>query len=82
MREIALASLVMEPANENERALLAALAWMCQQYLGDMESRELDHLCMTAGERAIDLLVDYGLVEPHGRGGRWTAAGEALLRVS
>jgi hypothetical protein len=62
-----------------ERQLLIALAWMCQQYLGSPDSDGLDHECMSAGEQAVELLVKYRLVEPAGRGGRWTEAGKALL---
>ena len=62
-----------------ERRLLVALAWMCEQYLRSKDSEFLDHHCMYAGEEAIELLVQYGLVEPRGRGGRWTEAGNALL---
>jgi hypothetical protein len=52
---------------------------MCDQYL---QSREggLDHLCMSAGEEAVGLLVAYGLVKPSARGGEWSEAGLALLR--
>ena len=63
---------------DEERRLLVALAWMCEQYLSDGEG--LDHVYMRAGEDAIDLLVKYGLVEPDARGGVWTEAGRALLR--
>lgn len=65
---------------ENERRLLIALAWMCEQYLGSGKLDWLDHQCMGAGEDAIELLVDHGLVDPSGRGGTWTDAGKALLR--
>ncbi|PVM88690.1 hypothetical protein DDF62_14280 [Caulobacter radicis] len=61
-----------------EQRLLSALAWMCAQYLEDRDG-ELDHLSMSAGERAVALLVDYGLIAPSGRGGTWTAEGQALL---
>jgi hypothetical protein len=61
-----------------EKRLLVALAWMCEQYLSDGGS--LDHMCMSPGEDAVDLLVEYGLVKPGpGRGGTWTDAGRALL---
>jgi len=63
----------------DERDLLQALAWMCQQYLGSPDDDVLDHLCMHAGERAVDLLEKYGLIEPSGRGGTWTEAGLAYL---
>jgi hypothetical protein len=62
---------------EDEKRLLVALAWMCEQYLKDGNC--LDHMCMSAGERAVELLVQYGLVRPGPRGGTWTEAGEALL---
>jgi len=64
---------------EEERRLLVALAWMCEQYIGSGQMDWLDHQCMGAGEDAVDLLVKYGLVEPSGRGGVWTEAGKALL---
>ena len=60
-----------------EKRLLAALAWMCEQYLS--RNGALDHMCMCAGEDAVELLVQYGLVKPEGRGGTWTDAGRALL---
>jgi len=64
---------------EEERRLLVALAWMCAQYIGSDDIEWLDHQCMGAGEEAVDLLVQYGLVDPSGRGGLWTEAGKALL---
>ncbi len=63
---------------ENEQQLLAALAWMCEQYLSD-GTGALDHKCMSAGEEAVELLAAYGLVDPSGRGGAWTSAGKSLL---
>lgn len=63
---------------EEERRLLGALAWMCEQYLND-GTGTLDHLCMSAGEEAVELLAKHGLVEASGRGGTWTPAGKALL---
>jgi hypothetical protein len=62
---------------EIEKRLLAALAGMCEQYLND--GGTLDHMCMSAGEDAIELLVEFGLVKPRPRGGTWTEAGTALL---
>ena len=64
--------------SEKEGQLLYALALMCQQYLQDRNG-ELDHQCMSAGEEAIQHLVDYGLVDPKRRGGGWTSQGRALL---
>ena len=63
----------------DERELLVALAWMCEQYIGSGKADWLDHMCMGAGEDAVRLLVKYGLVAPSGRGGAWTEAGKALL---
>lgn len=60
-----------------ERRLLRALAWMCQQYISD--KGQLDHMCMSAGEGAVALLVEYGFVDPHPRGGTWTKTGHELL---
>ena len=64
---------------EAEKRLLVALARMCKQYLED--GGELDHMCMSAGEDAVELLVQYGLVAPCRRGGTWTEAGTALLNA-
>lgn len=70
----------MSPAvTEAERRLLTALAGMCSQYL-ETEDGDLDHLFMSAGEGAVRILVDYGLVTPSGRGGTWTDDGQALLK--
>lgn len=63
---------------DEERAILRALALMCVQYIGDGEC--VDHECISAGEEAIAILVKHGMIEPSGRGGRWTEAGEALMR--
>lgn len=62
--------------NEEER-VLAALAGMCVQYLE--QNGVLDHLCMGAGEEAMEVLAYYGLVEVEGRGGTWTDAGRAFI---
>jgi len=51
---------------------------MCEQYLND-SGHGLDHMCMCAGEDAVELLVAYGLVAPDGRGGTWTMAGNERL---
>ncbi len=66
---------------EDERQLLVALAWMCEQYIGSGKRDWLDHMCMSAGEDAVELLAKYGMVDTSGpgRGGRWTEAGKALL---
>lgn len=64
-----------------EEQLLKALAHMCDQYLSSSSGDELDHQFMSAGERAIALLVQHRLVEPIPRGGKWTTAGQDLLRA-
>lgn len=66
------------PANDQEERLLAALALMVSQYLGG-EDGTLDHMCMGAGERAMTILAEYGLVTDDTRHGRWTDAGERFL---
>ena len=65
---------------EKEQRLLGALAWMCEQYIGSGSADFLDHECMGAGEEAVAVLADYGLVEIVSmRGGKWTDAGNAIL---
>ena len=66
----------LQTATTNE--LLYALAWMAEQYLGKADG-ELDHLCMSAGEKAVEILARHGLVRPDGRGGTWTQARRAVL---
>lgn len=58
--------------------LLRALALMSRQYLTN-GPYSVDHKFIYAGEYAVDLLAQYGLIEPHDRGGTWTPAGRALL---
>jgi hypothetical protein len=68
---------------ENEKRLLGALAWMCEQYLGRAQNGLLIHDCMSAGQKAVEVLVDYGLVEPlMVVGGKWTESGRAFLNQS
>ncbi|MEO6216072.1 MAG: hypothetical protein ABI471_10380 [Sphingomonas bacterium] len=62
---------------ENEERMLAAIAWMCCQYME--EDGVVDHMWMSAGENATAILVEYGLLEMEGRGGTWTEAGKAFL---
>jgi len=66
---------------DEENRLLVALAWMCEQYLGD-HAGGLDHMCMGAGEDAVELLMKYGLVDDASRGAKWTEIGKALLDAS
>jgi hypothetical protein len=60
-----------------ERRLLKVLVAMCEQYMSQGDS--IDHLSMSAGENAVELLVQYGLLKPGPRGGTWTDAGLVLL---
>lgn len=68
-----------KPTRE-ERRILEALAWMCEQYLKDGPNT-LDDMAMSAGQEALAVLAEYGYVDTDGggRGGRWTEAGRALL---
>lgn len=71
---------LLEGMTGGEARLLIALAWMCEQYLAD-DKGELDHMCMSAGERAVELLTQYKLLEPVLRGGTRTELGRALLEL-
>lgn len=64
-----------------EKKLLEALAWMTCQYLEQTDG-SLDHLSMSAGERAISALSDFGLVIDKGRKSEWTEKGQKLLNES
>ena len=64
----------MEPKEEK---LLEALAYMVAQYLGD---DEIDIVSSYAGGRAVEILVEYGLVEPQSEQiARWSEAGTQFL---
>lgn len=67
--------------NEKSDPAIYALALMAQQYL-ETDGGELDHLCMSAGEHAIDVLADHGLITSHSRGGSWTELGRNLLQIA
>lgn len=66
--------------DSEKKELLEALAWMCEQYLKTPDG--LDHLCMSAGERALVVLKKHGMVDSVQRGASWTAKGEKLLDES
>ena len=61
---------------DKEQRLLGALVSMTEQYLEN--GAELDSMAMNAGERALEVLAEYGLVtlQAEGRFGRWTKAGD------
>lgn len=61
---------------DNEEKLLIALVAMVHQHLDEYED-EVDSLAVSAGERAIQALADFGLMEVvNTRFGRWTEAGK------
>jgi len=62
-----------------ERRALKALALMAQQYL-EHEDGMLDHLAMSAGEHALKVLHEHGLVDGVERGAKWTDKGQEFLR--
>lgn len=65
--------------NEREEKILEALAGMVLQYLDSVDGR-MDNMCIGAGEDAIDVLSEYGLVEKeNNRFSSWTEAGLRLL---
>lgn len=69
--------------NETERQLLQPLALMVAQYLVHcIEDTELDSMAINAGENALTVLADYGLVALKGRHrirGDWTDVGRQFL---
>ncbi len=65
----------------DEKKLLEALAWMTCQYLEKADGF-LVHLSMSAGERAVSTLYDFGLVINKGRKSEWTEKGQKLLNES
>ena len=69
----------MEP---NEEYILQALAWMVMQYIGNVDDDDIDTMCMSAGQHAVEVLAKYGLVEilnGNLRNARWTEAGKQFL---
>ena len=64
---------------DSEKKLLTALVAMVHQHLhayGD----EVDNLAESAGERAFQVLADFGLMElANTRFARWTEAGKKFL---
>ena len=61
-----------------EKKILGALAWMCEQYMG-RGNGWLDDKAMHAGELAVEVLASYGLVKPEIQGGSWTEEGLLFL---
>ncbi|MBA3050691.1 MAG: hypothetical protein KKE42_16135 [Alphaproteobacteria bacterium] len=67
--------------SERDKAVLAALVRMVDQYLTVGE--ELDTLSMSAGQNALRILADAGLVDyDGGRCGTWTQAGRDQITRS
>ena len=69
----------MNTAETREQRLLYALVLMVRQYLHH-DDDVVDSFSMSAGEHAIEALVEYGLMqwEAGARYGRWTKAGNDL----
>jgi hypothetical protein len=64
---------------ENEKKLLIALVQMVKQYL-DEKGGEVYSLSMSAGEHAIEVLAQFGLmVSTNPASGRWTEAGKEFI---
>ena len=71
--------------DDREKRALGAMALMVKQYLEVRPDGLIDSLAMTAGERAIGSLSDFGYMETVVLGrvfGRWTEAGRALCQWS
>ena len=66
---------------ESERKLLHALVNISNAKFG-VHDYGLDHEFRSDGEEAVEVLAEYGLITPEGRGGRWTEAGRAFLNSS
>jgi hypothetical protein len=65
---------------DSEKKLLIALVLMVHQYL-DKYGDEVDSRSMSAGEHAIEVLAEFGLMENVNiRLGRWTEAGKQFCR--
>jgi hypothetical protein len=61
---------------DSEKKLLIALVAMVHQYLHEYDD-EVDNIAESAGEFAIQVLADFGLMEiVNTRFGRWTEAGK------
>jgi hypothetical protein len=67
--------------NKRSDNLLVLLAGQCKEGLSD-RTGGMDHLCMSAGELACFQLASYGLLVEEGRGGDWTLAGEAAVKLA
>jgi hypothetical protein len=65
---------------DREKQLIIALVWMVEQYLW-MYDEVIDTSAMAAGQKAIEALACFGLVEVvDTRFGRWTEAGLQFRR--
>ena len=65
---------------EREQKLLIVLVKMVSQYL-DEDGDEVDSISESAGEHALEVLADFGLMEAlNARFGRWTEEGERFRR--
>jgi hypothetical protein len=67
---------MVDDVTDGEKKLLIALVAMVHQYL-NRYGDEVDNLAESAGEHAIEVLADFGLMElVNTRFGRWTEAGK------
>jgi hypothetical protein len=65
---------------ERERRLLVALTSMVDQYLEPNHEGLVDNKSMGAGEKAILVLAEFGLMDiVNSRFGRWNDAGYAFM---
>ena len=72
----------VETMSERERRAVEALIAMTIQYLGSREGELVDSLAMSAGEKTITVLAEYGLMEIVLQGrifGKWNT--EAVSRI-
>ena len=67
--------------NKRSVNLLVLLAGQCKEGLSDRRGG-MDHRHMSAGELACFQLASHGLLVEEGRGGRWTLAGEAAVKLA
>lgn len=69
-----------DPYTNEIDLLKKVLCQICDRHLSEWRTDGyICHSAMSAGERAIELLAEYGLVEKIPAGGKWTKEGEAFL---
>ena len=76
-----MAGVAIDNLDDRQKRLLLALVKMVRQYLEHYDDGLVETLSMSAGEHAIAVLEEYGLMtveRPGQRFGRWTEAGETF----